>query len=291
LQVTPWNTYQNRREFLNKMIKIGAIASIAPSQLIIAKNNRHFLSQTPIKSAQNYNNYYEFSTNKEAVMHLANSFSISPWSISIEGEVKNPLTLSLSDILDLESVERVYPLRCVEGWSMVIPWKGIELRKILNQARVKTTAKYVKFVGTYRPEEMFNQRRKILPWPYTEGLRIDEAMHPLTILATGMYDETLSKQNGAPIRLVVPWKYGFKSIKAIQKIIVQKEKPKTSWNMQIPSEYGFYANVNPSVAHPRWSQSREVRIGELRKRPTNPFNGFKNEVSHMYKNLDLELNF
>ena len=273
------------------MIKTGALASIAPSQLIIAKNHKHFLSQTPINSAQSYNNYYEFSTNKEAVRHLVSSFTISPWSISIEGEVENPLTLSLSDMLDLESVERVYPLRCVEGWSMVIPWRGIELRKILNLAGVKPTAKYVKFIGTYRPEEMVNQRRKILPWPYTEGLRIDEAMHSLTILATGMYDGALSKQNGAPIRLVVPWKYGFKSIKAIQKIIIQKEKPKTSWNTQIPSEYGFYANVNPSVAHPRWSQSREVRIGDLHKRPTNPFNGFENEVSHMYKNLDLKLNF
>lgn len=246
---------------------------------------------TPIKSAKSYNNYYEFSTDKEAVKFLAKDFELSPWIISVEGEVENPLTFDIKQLQQFNQVERIYSLRCVEGWSMIIPWRGIPLQHILKLAGVKASGKYVRFESVKRPSQMFNQRRAILPWPYTEGLRIDEALHPLTLLATGMYDQALSPQNGAPIRLVVPWKYGFKSIKAISRIVVVKEKPETSWNTQIPSEYGFFANVNPKVAHPRWSQSREVRIGELRKKPTLAFNGYADQVEHLYKDLDLNINF
>ena len=291
MEITPRNLYLNRRKFLKNIAKLGLLASVPSSKLLTATSNNYSEDITPINSVLSYNNYYEFSTNKEAVKHLAKNFTTSNWTLSIEGEVENKLSLNLFDIRDLDNVDRIYPLRCVEGWSMIIPWQGVKLQKLLEIAKVKPTAKFVKFIGTFRPSEMVNQRRNILPWPYTEGLTLAEAMNPLTILATGMYKQPLSKQNGAPIRLIVPWKYGFKSIKAIQKIVVQSEKPKTSWNTKIPSEYGFYANVNPKVPHPRWSQSREVRIGELRKRPTLPFNGFKNEVESLYRDIDLETHF
>lgn len=293
-EITPQEYYYKRRDFLKKMSLAGLLLGFSPRQLV-ATQNKFILNSsqaiTPKTHAQNYNNYYEFSTNKEAVKMLSKDFTISPWSIRIEGEVENPLTISMNDINQLTQVKRIYPLRCVEGWSMVIPWSGIELNSLLALAKLKSTANYVKFVGTQRPSEMFSQRQNVLPWPYTEGLRIDEAMHPLTLLATGMYEETITNQNGAPVRLLVPWKYGFKSIKAIQTIVVLRDKPVTSWNQQIPSEYGFYANVNPKVSHPRWSQSREVRIGELRKRATLPFNGYENEVKHLYKGMDLAVNF
>lgn len=291
MDVTPQHFYLNRRKFLKNLASAGLLSSLYPYLPASAKIQNDTTIITPIDSALSYNNYYEFSTNKEVVKHISKQFKTSPWTLTIEGEVDRVIKLSLDDLFDLNSVKRTYPLRCVEGWSMVIPWQGIELNEILKLAGIKSTAKYVKFIGTFRPEEMVNQRRKILPWPYTEGLRIDEAMHPLTLLATGMYNQSLSTQNGAPMRLVVPWKYGFKSIKAIQKIVLQKDRPKTSWNQQIPSEYGFYANVNPSVPHPRWSQSREVRIGELKKRRTLPFNGFEIEVQNLYKDMDLHSNF
>ncbi len=243
------------------------------------------------EDVSSYNNYYEFSSNKKSVKHLAQAFEVSPWQLEITGEVEQPLTIPIEDLLTMETVSRIYPLRCVEGWSAVIPWQGILLKNILALAKPKSSARYVAFESVLRPEQMLNQRRNILPWPYQEGLRLDEAMHPLTMVATGMYDRELTKQNGAPLRLVVPWKYGFKSIKALHKIKITREMPVTSWSKKLPKEYGFYANVNPQVAHPRWSQSRELRLGEFKKRRTLKFNGFEKDVSHLYSNMDLSVHF
>lgn len=234
-----------------------------------------------------YNNYYEFSTNKEAVRILAQELTVSPWNVVIEGEVAKPITIGIEDILKkFPSEERIYRLRCVEGWSMVIPWNGFPLCKLIEMARPTGQAKYVEFVSLHRSKEMIGQRTGSLAWPYREGLRLDEAMHPLAFVATGLYGKTLPKQNGAPLRIVVPWKYGFKSAKAITHIRFLREKPKTSWNEIAPTEYGFYGNVNPEVPHPRWSQKRENRIGELRKRPTLLFNGYAEEVAHLYTGLN-----
>lgn len=289
--ITPKETDNNRRDVIKALGFSSLSLALNVSSTHSLEKNISNRTITSIQSVKNYNNYYEFSTDKEAVKTLAQDFVVSPWLISVEGQVKNPFTIDLKSINQLALVDRTYSLRCVEGWSMLIPWRGIELNQLLKIAKLKPEARYVKFVGTYRPSQMYNQRRGVLPWPYTEGLRIDEAMHPLTLLATGMYNETLSKQNGAPLRLLVPWKYGFKSIKAISKIIIQKEKPLTSWNIKSPSEYGFYANVNPKVAHPRWSQSREIRIGELRKKATLAFNGYADEVAHLYNGMDLHQDF
>ncbi len=247
---------------------------------------------TPLSSVTRYNNYYEFSTNKEVVIHLARELTTRPWTLRIEGEVERPLTLDVDALLSrLDQEERIYRLRCVEGWSMVIPWNGFPLCELLKQAAPTSRAKYVEFVSLHRPEEMIGQRQDTLPWPYREGLRIDEAMHPLTLVATGLYGKELPPQNGAPLRMVVPWKYGFKSAKAITHIRLRSDQPQTSWNLAAPSEYGFYANVNPAVPHPRWSQARENRIGELRKRPTLPFNGYAEQVAHLYRGMDLKRSY
>lgn len=241
-----------------------------------------------LEQITSYNNYYEFTTNKEVVRILAQELTTDPWTLTIEGEVEKPLKLDVADLLRrYQTEERIYRLRCVEGWSMVIPWNGFSLCRLLKDARPTSRARYVEFVSLHRPEEMINQRHSTLAWPYREGLRIDEAMHPLTFMATGLYGEVMPKQNGAPLRLVVPWKYGFKSAKAITHIRLLSEAPKTSWSQTAPSEYGFYANVNPDVAHPRWSQRRENRIGEVHKRPTLPFNGYADEVAHLYRGMDL----
>ena len=277
------------------MVALGLCGSLTPA---LAQNGENCTATpsveeplTPADSALNYNNYYEFSTNKEAVATLAQAFITRPWELRIEGAVNHPLTLNLDDIAALAHVNRAYRLRCVEGWSMVLPWKGVTLANVLALAQPKPEAKFVRFIGTLRPEEMIGQRRPVLPWPYTEGLRLDEALHPLTLLATGLYDAPLAPQNGAPLRLVVPWKYAFKSIKAITRIELIAAQPATSWNQAAPSEYGFYANVNPDVAHPRWSQKREVRIGELHKHSTLPFNGYACDVAHLYAGMDLQQNF
>jgi methionine sulfoxide reductase catalytic subunit len=243
---------------------------------------------TPIDLVKNYTNYYEFTFNKEDSTHLAQSLKIDPWSVEITGEVEKPVTLNIDDLLSQQTLQEfVYRLRCVEGWSMVVPWVGFPLASLLKRVKPLSTAKFVKFTSVHQPEVMHNT---MLEWPYVEGLRIDEAVHPLTILAVGMYGNSLPKQNGAPLRLVVPWKYGFKSIKAIVKIELLKNAPITTWNKYAPNEYGFYANVNPSVPHPRWSQFSERQIGSrffTPRRQTELFNGYAEQVVSMYQDMDL----
>ncbi|MEQ1485154.1 protein-methionine-sulfoxide reductase catalytic subunit MsrP [Methyloglobulus sp.] len=246
------------------------------------------LTATPVDLVKNYTNYYEFTFNKEDSTHLAQALRIDPWSVEISGEVEKPVTFHLDDILSHQTLQEfVYRLRCVEGWSMVVPWVGFPLASLLKLVKPLSTAKFVKFTSVYQPEVMHNT---MLEWPYAEGLRIDEAIHPLTILAVGMYGNTLPKQNGAPLRLVVPWKYGFKSIKAIVKIELLKSAPLTTWNKYAPNEYGFYANVNPSVPHPRWSQISERQIGSsffTPRRQTELFNGYGEQVASLYRDMDL----
>jgi sulfoxide reductase catalytic subunit YedY len=250
------------------------------------------LKPTPVELVKNYTNYYEFTFNKDDSTKLAQSMVIDPWSIEISGEVEKPATYHLEDILSQQTLEeRIYRFRCVEGWSMVVPWVGFSLANLLKMAKPLSTAQFVKFTTIEQPETMPNQReKKMLDFPYVEGLRIDEAMHPLTMLAVGMYGEKLPKQNGAPLRLVVPWKYGFKSIKAIVKIELLKKPPLTTWNKSAPQEYGFYANVNPAVSHPRWSQNSERLLGSgffTSRRQTELFNGYGEQVASLYKDMDL----
>jgi sulfoxide reductase catalytic subunit YedY len=235
-----------------------------------------------------YTNYYEFTFSKEGAGALAKDFQTSPWQVEVGGMVKNPKTYSMQDLLGFTQQERIYRMRCVEAWSMVIPWIGFPLAELLAEVEPSDEAQYVRFEAPYRPEQMPNQNSAQLPWPYVEGLRLDEAMHDLTILATGLYGKQLLAQNGAPIRLVVPWKYGFKSIKSIVKISLVKEMPVSLWMNQAPQEYGFYANVNPDVPHPRWSQATERRIGETSRRKTLLFNGYEEEVASLYEGMDLK---
>jgi methionine sulfoxide reductase catalytic subunit len=246
---------------------------------------------TPIEDITNYNNFYEFSTGKQYVASESRGFVTRPWAVSVEGLVNNPTTFDLDALLKFPLEDRVYRLRCVEGWSMVIPWVGFPLAKLLSKVEPTSEAKYVAFQTLYDPKRMPNQSTGVLDWPYVEGLRLDEAMHPLTILATGLYGETLPPQDGAPIRLVVPWKYGFKSIKSIVKISLVADEPPMTWNIQAPNEYGFYSNVNPNVPHPRWSQSTEHRIGEFRSRNTLLFNGYGEQVASLYTGMDLRRYF
>jgi sulfoxide reductase catalytic subunit YedY len=243
-----------------------------------------------LQQIENYNNYYEFSTDKQAVASLAAGFKTSPWSVQIGGLVQNPKTYSIEDLRKFQQKERIYRLRCVEGWSMVIPWNGFELGDLLQEVDPMSSAKYVAFTTLEDIQQMPGEASSFYPWPYTEGLRLDEAMHPLTILATGMYGGALPNQDGAPLRLVVPWKYGFKSIKAIVKIDLVEEQPGTFWTEIDPQEYGFYSNVNPNVNHPRWSQATEIRIGELSRRPTLMFNGYYDEVASLYTGMNLVVN-
>ncbi len=239
-----------------------------------------------------YNNYYEFGPGKSDPSERAGPFRARPWTVVVEGEVHKPKTFDIDEILSrYPAEERIYRLRCVEGWSMVIPWNGFPLSKLLNDVQPTSQAKYVAFTTVYRPTEMPGQNTSILPWPYVEGLRLDEAMHPLTILVTGLYGKPLPNQDGAPIRLVAPWKYGFKGIKAIVKIRLTRAQPPTTWSMAAPDEYGFYANVNPEVDHPRWSQKRERRLGEFLRRPTLMFNGYAEQVAPLYAGMDLRVNF
>lgn len=287
-EITPENVYLNRREFIRGLIAGGL--ALATQPLMAGDSDNEVL--TPYKSITQYNNFYEFTTNKEMVHIIAREFKSSPWQLKIEGEVEKPLTLDMDALKAIApEEERIYRLRCVEGWSMVIPWLGIPLHKLINATKPLSSAKYVEFVSVMRPEEMIGQRQSTLPWPYTEALRIDEAVHPLTLLVTGLYGKPLPNQNGAPIRLAVPWKYGYKSIKSIQTIRLTEKKPTTSWSRAVPSEYGFYGNVNPDVPHPRWSQKREIRIGELRKRRTQLFNGYADQVASLYAGQDLKALF
>jgi sulfoxide reductase catalytic subunit YedY len=242
---------------------------------------------TAFQAINSYNNYYEFTFAKEGVGALTEDFETAPWTVEVGGLVKNPRAFNMQELLRFPQQERIYRMRCVEGWSMVIPWVGFPLAELLAEVEPTDEAKFVRFEAPYRPEQMPNQNNDMLPWPYQEGLRLDEAMHDLTILATGIYGEPLFPQTGAPIRLVVPWKYGFKSIKSIVKIELVTEMPTTLWMAQAPHEYGFYANVNPDVPHPRWSQATERRIGESKRRETLLFNGYEQEVAHLYEGMDL----
>jgi sulfoxide reductase catalytic subunit YedY len=248
---------------------------------------------TPFEDITTYNNFYEFSTGKTEVAELARNFVTRPWTVTVDGLVDKPKTYDLDDLLKIAPrEERIYRFRCVEGWSMVIPWVGFSLSKLLEQVEPTAQAKYVAFETVYDRKQMPNQRRSgVLDWPYVEGLRLDEAMHPLTLLASGLYGEALPPQDGAPLRLVVPWKYGFKSIKSIVKIRLVEKQPPTTWNMTTPGEYGFYSNVNPGVPHSRWSQATEQRIGEYTRRNTLLFNGYAEQVAQLYAGMDLRLNF
>jgi len=248
--------------------------------------------KTPYEDVTTYNNFYEFGLDKADPARNSGLFTPRPWTVTIDGECNRPRTVDLDTLLEwAPPEERVYRMRCVEAWSMVIPWMGIPLAAVLKRAEPNSRAKYVAFFTVMRPEQMPGQRRPVLDWPYVEGLRIDEAMHPLTLLAHGLYGKPLLNQNGAPLRLVVPWKYGFKGIKSIVRISFTERQPPTSWNAAAPEEYGFFANVNPSLDHPRWSQASERRIGEFLRRKTLPFNGYAEQVASLYNGMDLRRSF
>jgi sulfoxide reductase catalytic subunit YedY len=247
---------------------------------------------TDYDSVVGYNNYYEFTTEKEGVADLAKNFKTAPWTVAVGGLINKPQTFAIEDLLkQFPQEDRIYRHRCVEGWSMVIPWTGFPLAKLLKQVEPTSKAKYVRFETVMRPEEMPGQESGWYSWPYVEGLRLDEAMNDLALLVTGVYGKPALPQNGAPLRLSVPWKYGFKSIKAIVKIDLVEEQPTSLWMNAAPNEYGFYANVNPDVPHPRWSQSTERRIGEFSRRKTLPFNGYADKVAHLYDGMDLRANY
>ncbi|AUH49484.1 protein-methionine-sulfoxide reductase catalytic subunit MsrP [Chromobacterium sp. ATCC 53434] len=293
-EITPETVYFNRRAFM-----LGAagllLAAEAPAALNAKKSPLSRLAAddkpNPLRDINSYNNFYEFGTDKSDPAANAHTLHTRPWSVLVDGEVAKPRRFAIEELLKLPLEERVYRLRCVEGWSMVIPWVGFPLASLIKQMNPTSRAKYVAFETLQRPSEMPGQRQAVLDWPYREGLRIDEAMHPLTILAVGLYGNALPNQNGAPIRLVVPWKYGFKSIKSIVGIRLQETMPATSWNLANAHEYGFYSNVNPEVDHPRWSQATERRIGEFFKRKTLPFNGYGEQVAGLYRGMDLRKNF
>jgi methionine sulfoxide reductase catalytic subunit len=286
-EITPQAVWRERRHFIGAAL--GAAAGLGLPEMARA---RELEAPNTFDQISRYNNYYEFSTNKEVIWKLAEDFKPLPWTLTVEGEVDKPRTWSIEDLVKRFAQEdRVYRLRCVEGWSMVVPWRGFSLAALLKECLPNSRAKFVEFVSVLRPSEMIGQRMNTLPWPYTEALRIDEAMHPLSLLVTGLYGQPLPNQNGAPIRLAVPWKYGFKSAKAITRIRLVESAPVTSWMQAAGTEYGFYGNVNPEVPHPRWSQKREVRIGEVAKRATLPFNGYADQVASLYIGMDLARHF
>ena len=305
-EITPKESYLNRRSLLAGGLGLTAAgagglllsSSMAPKAMAAKLDyvNSPFSTDedvTPQEAATTFNNYYEFGTGKDDPARYAASLTTDPWSVKIDGMVDRPANYAIEDLISPHQLEeRIYRLRCVEGWSMVIPWVGVELSKILEMAGPQSGAKYVAFETVVRPDEMRGQRGfgQALEWPYVEGLRLDEAMHPLTLMAVGMYGESLPNQNGAPLRLVVPWKYGFKSIKSIVRITLTDKEPPTSWNLAIPREYGFYSNVNPEVDHPRWSQATERPIGAglgAGRKPTLMFNGYADEVASLYAGMDL----
>ena len=294
-EITPEKIYNNRRSFI-KSISIGA-GSIAISSLPFSGNaaSDKIDNKTSYKDITTYNNYYEFGTSKSDPYKNSQNFKTNPWDISIEGEVESPINLSMEEISEMFlSEERVHRLRCVEGWSMVIPWMGFSLSELLSKVTPTSKAKFVEFDSVYDPDQMRGQRYPVLKWPYREGLRIDEAMHPLTTIVTGLYGKKLPNQNGAPLRIFVPWKYGFKSAKAIVKIKLVEKMPTSSWMRASPREYGFYSNVNPYVDHPRWSQATERVIGNDIFAPrvkTLMFNGYEEEVASLYTDMDLKKYF
>ena len=284
--VTPEAAFLNRRQLI-----AGAAAGFGLAGVAGASNAQEALTPNSWEDITQYNNFYEFGTGKTDPAEYAGALTTTPWTVEIDGMVKNPGKYDIDDIKAAMTIEeRIYRFRCVEAWSMVVPWSGFELADLLEVAGVQDGAKYVAFETLYRPEEMPGQRFQSLDWPYVEGLRLDEAMNPLTLMATGIYGKDLPNQNGAPLRLVVPWKYGFKSIKSIVKITITDKEPPTSWNKANAREYGFYSNVNPNVSHPRWSQASERMIGGglfAKRVPTLMFNGYEDEVASMYEGMDL----
>jgi methionine sulfoxide reductase catalytic subunit len=308
-EITDKRLYLDRRKFLAGAAVLGAAAlagdklydmaspsvtAFAGNKLPVSKKTDYASgeNETPYKDITNYNNFYEFGTDKYSPAGASQSLRTRPWTVSVEGYVKKPKTYDIDTILKMAPLEeRIYRHRCVEGWSMVIPWLGFPLGDFLRQIDPTSKAKYVAFQTLYDPKQMPGQNTGVLQWPYVEGLRLDEAMNPLTLMTVGLYGEELPKQDGAPVRLVTPWKYGFKSIKSIVKIKLVDSQPPTTWNIAAPNEYGFYSNVNPNVDHPRWSQAKERRIGEFFKRPTLMFNGYGDQVASMYSGMDLKKNF
>lgn len=315
-EITPRHVYLNRRQFMKGASAAGVAALLAacaprgaelnapvgaaPStavpetapNAVSATTDELGDALTDYQDVVTYNNFYEFSTDKAGPARLSQEFRTSPWQVEVSGLVKNPGIYDIDDLRSkFDQEERIYRLRCVEAWSMVIPWKGFPLSKLLQEVEPTAEATHVRFETLYDPEQMPGQQSSWFEWPYVEGLRLDEAMHDLTILATGLYGEDLLPQNGAPVRLVVPWKYGFKNIKSIVKIELVSYQPASLWMLAAPNEYGFYANVNPEVDHPRWSQKTERRIGELGRRQTLPFNGYGEQVASLYEGMDLKKNF
>jgi methionine sulfoxide reductase catalytic subunit len=320
-EVTPPSVYFNRRNFIRagilaasavatgvvyrklnpvgtttaKTVETAKIENVVTPAVTTTNDNSGFRvdeNQTSFNDITHYNNFYEFSTDKEEVAEKAANFKTDGWKVSVEGLVNKPKVFALDDILKISPPEeRIYRMRCVEGWSLVVPWIGFSLSKLLNAVEPLSSAKYVAFQTLLDPTRMPGQNSDVLDWPYVEGLRTDEAMHPLTLLTSGLYGRALPPQDGAPIRMVIPWKYGFKGIKSIVKISLVADQPRTTWSSYAPNEYGFYANVNPHVDHPRWSQATEQRIGEPGRRPTLMFNGYEEEVGHLYAGMDLRKNF
>jgi sulfoxide reductase catalytic subunit YedY len=305
-EITPYSLYLSRRDFLKAAGIVtssallaacapGATETVAPAGEMPDLPEKMDELGDPANSFEditNYNNFYEFSVDKEAVNRLSQDFKTEPWTVDVSGLVNNPKTYGVEDLLSkFPQEERIYRLRCVEAWSMVIPWSGFPLASLLKEVEPTSDAKFVRFETAYRPEEMPGLSAPFYPWPYQEGLRLDEAMNDLTLLATGLYGQPMPNPNGAPIRLVVPWKYGFKSIKSIVKIELVAEQPATLWNSVGANEYGFYSNVNPERPHPRWSQATERRIGEFSRRPTLMFNGYAEEVAHLYEGMNLIENY
>ena len=307
-EITPEHLFLSRRQFIKSLglaagsaalaacgvspESTGTTATAVPSDLNVSADQDELGDPlTPFDAITNYNNYYEFSVDKQEVAVLAGGFISDPWSVQVGGRVKNPKTYTMEDLLKFEQEERIYRLRCVEAWSMVIPWTGFPLKKLLDEVEPTSDATYVRFETLLAPDQMPGQTSGWYNWPYVEGLRIDEAMNELTLLATGLYGKPLPPQNGAPVRLVVPWKYGFKSIKAIVKIDLVEAMPTSLWMAAAPNEYGFYSNVNPEVDHPRWSQATERRIGEFSRRPSLKFNGYEEQVAYLYEGMDLRANY
>lgn len=287
---TPYDTYLNRRQLIGGAMGLGLIGAAG-----MARSSSSDLEANSYEDITQYNNYYEFGTRKDDPARNAHTLTTAPWNVQIDGMVDNPGDYAMADIMNAMTIEeRIYRFRCVEAWSMVVPWNGFELADLLDMAGVQEGAKYVAFETALRPDEMPGVRFPVLDWPYVEGLRLDEAMHPLTIMATGIYDKPIPNQNGAPMRLVVPWKYGYKSIKSIVRVTLTDQQPPTSWNKSQSSEYGFYSNVNPTVDHPRWSQATERRIGGglfSPRQDTLMFNGYEEEVASLYQGMDLSANF
>lgn len=306
-EITPESLYNNRRLFLRTagIATAGMVTALSVPGILQSSSPQNpsyrrppsgpFNTDeelTPYSDVTTYNNFYEFGTDKEDPAENSATLKVKPWKIIVEGDVKKPASYNLEDFLKPYKLEdRVYRLRCVEGWSMVIPWLGFPIADVIRKVEPTSRAKFIEFTTLYDPQQMPGQKRPVLDWPYVEALRLDEAMNPLAIFAVGLYGKELPNQNGAPFRIVVPWKYGFKSGKSIVKLRFTDKEPRTTWNIAAPNEYGFYSNVNPDVDHPRWSQKFERRIGEFRKRRTLMFNGYADQVSGMYAGMDLKKNF